>query len=151
LLERRCLLDFQLQKLCSIYTDSEILQATNRPDMIDPAMLRPGRLGTSVFIDLPKPDERVEILKALYKKALPDDTQLIETDLEDVAKDGRCDGYSGADWGQLHQAAGVAALKRDKDNPEIRIKREDWEVALGKVKASVKDAEKYRRLKQRGM
>jgi len=36
-------------------------------------------------------------------------------------------------------------------NEELRIQRGDWDVALGKVKASVKDAGKYRRLKERGM
>jgi ribosome biogenesis ATPase len=126
-----------------------VVAATNRPDMIDPAMLRPGRLGTSVFIDLPTADERVEILKALYKKALPDASQNV--DLEEVARDSRCDGYSGADLGNLHQAAAVAALRRDGASEDLSIERCDWEVALGRVKASVKDAGKYRRLKDRGM
>jgi ribosome biogenesis ATPase len=128
-----------------------VVAATNRPDMIDPAMLRPGRLGTSVFIDLPTASERVEILKALYSKALP--LALLDPYLEVVARDTRCDGYSGADLGNLHQAAAVAALRRDKgkEAEDLRIEREDWEVALGKVKASVKDAGKYRRLKERGM
>jgi ribosome biogenesis ATPase len=127
-----------------------VIAATNRPDMIDPAMLRPGRLGTSVFIDLPNADERVEILKALYRKALPDRPL---DHLEAVARDPRCDGYSGADLGNLHQAAAVAALKRDKgvEAEDLRIEEGDWEVALGKVRASVKDAGKYRRLKERGM
>ena len=39
-----------------------VIAATNRPDQIDPAMLRPGRLGTSVYIGLPTPEERVDIL-----------------------------------------------------------------------------------------
>jgi len=132
-----------------------VIAATNRPDMIDPAMLRPGRLGTSVFVDLPTPDERVEILKALYKKALPAAAQSEGDGLESVARDVRCTGYSGADLGNLHQAAAVAALKREMatgpGNEELRIQRGDWEVALGKVRASVKDAGKYRRLKERGM
>lgn len=128
-----------------------VVAATNRPDMIDPAMLRPGRLGTSVFIDLPTAPERVEILKALYSKALP--FAPLDPYLEAVARDIRCDGYSGADLGNLHQAAAVAALRRDKgkEAEDLRIEREDWEVALRKVKASVKDAGKYRRLKERGM
>ncbi|KAB8290675.1 hypothetical protein EYC80_008316 [Monilinia laxa] len=84
-----------------------VVGATNRPDMIDPAMLRPGRLGTSVFVDLPSPDERVEILKALYKRALPfARAEEIEA-LGPVARDERCNGYSGADLGNLHQAAAV--------------------------------------------
>jgi ribosome biogenesis ATPase len=134
-----------------------VVAATNRPDMIDPAMLRPGRLGTSVFVDLPTPDERVEILKALYKKALPRAAPKEVDALESVARDFRCTGYSGADLGNLHQAAAVAALKREmldagtSGEAELRIQSGDWEVALGKVKASVKDAGKYRRLKERGM
>jgi ribosome biogenesis ATPase len=132
-----------------------VIAATNRPDMIDPAMLRPGRLGTSVFVDLPTPNERVEILKALYKKALPASSQSEVAELEIVARDVRCTGYSGADLGNLHQAAAVAALKREMANgpgaEELYIQRGDWEVALGKVRASVKDAGKYRRLKERGM
>jgi ribosome biogenesis ATPase len=133
-----------------------VVAATNRPDMIDPAMLRPGRLGTSVFVDLPTPDERVEILKALYKKALPEALAAEVDSLENVARDVRCSGYSGADLGNLHQAAAVAALRREMAAgpgaiDELRIQRSDWEVAMGKVRASVKDAGKYRRLKERGM
>jgi ribosome biogenesis ATPase len=97
----------------------------------------------------------VEILKALYKKALPAAAQSEVDGLESVARDVRCTGYSGADLGNLHQAAAVAALKREMANgpgsEELRIQRGDWEVALGKVRASVKDAGKYRRLKERGM
>ncbi|CAG8971892.1 hypothetical protein HYALB_00007807 [Hymenoscyphus albidus] len=146
-----------------------VVAATNRPDMIDPAMLRPGRLGTSVFVDLPTPDERVEILRALFRKALPHAGPEEVGLLEAVARDERCTGYSGADLGNLHQAAAVAALKRemscmmgfrrevdadgqgDEKEGGLRIEREDWEVALGKVRASVKDARKYLRLKERGM
>jgi ribosome biogenesis ATPase len=147
-----------------------VVAATNRPDMIDPAMLRPGRLGTSVFVDLPTPDERVEILKALYQKALPDAKIEEVNSLESVARDVRCTGYSGADLGNLHQAAAVAALKREmaettereremasgagapsEEQRDLRIIKADWDVALGKVRASVKDAGKYRRLKERGM
>lgn len=137
-----------------------VVGATNRPDMIDPAMLRPGRLGTSVFVDLPSPDERVEILKALYRKALPFATAQEVEALEPVARDERCNGYSGADLGNLHQAAAVAALKREMSGlaqgqrmggEELKIRGVDWEVALGKIRASVKDAGKYRRLRDRGM
>jgi len=53
-----------------------------------------------------------------------------------VARDVRCTGYSGADLGNLHQAAAVAALKREMANgpgiEELRIQRGDWEVALGR-------------------
>ncbi|KAK0107283.1 hypothetical protein ONS95_003983 [Cadophora gregata] len=132
-----------------------VIAATNRPDMIDPAMLRPGRLGLSVFVDLPTKEERVEILKALYVKALPGSPEEELAALKDVAEDGRCTNYSGADLWNLHQAAGVAAIQREKklgiETEDLRIEKVDWEVALGKVKPSVKDAAKYRRLKERGM
>jgi len=128
-----------------------VVGATNRPDMIDPAMLRPGRLGTSVFVDLPSPEERIEILRALYKKALPDAAPEEIDLLNSVARDERCHEFSGADLDSLRQAAGRAALKRNSEALDLRIEKDDWEVALGKVRASVKDADKYRRLKKRGM
>jgi ribosome biogenesis ATPase len=118
-----------------------VIAATNRREMIDPAMLRPGRLGTSVFIDLPTADERVEILRTLYSKALPNVP--MHVDLAAVARDSRCNGYSGADLGNLHQAAARAALTRAKDDPEVKIEQEDWEAALGKVKPSVNDPQRY--------
>lgn len=137
-----------------------VVAATNRPDMIDPAMLRPGRLGTSVFVDLPTADERVEILRALYKNAISWATEQQIESLAVIARDVRCTGYSGADLGNLHKEAGFAAIDRemararegeDSGEGEIAILEGDWEVALGKVRASVKDAGKYRRLKERGM
>lgn len=136
-----------------------VIAATNRPDMIDPAMLRPGRLGTSVFVDLPTPDERVDILKALYKKALPLATEEEIMGLGDVARDVRCTGFSGADLGNLHQSAAIAALKRTmavtsekrEITGELRIERSDWEIALSMMRASVKDARKYEKLKERGI
>ncbi|TVY29731.1 putative AAA domain-containing protein [Lachnellula hyalina] len=134
-----------------------VIAATNRPDIIDQAMLRPGRLGTSIFIGLPTPDERVEILKTLYRKLLQDATSDEVDDLEGVARDVRCTGYSGADLGSLHHAAAIEALERNMRTPvrqpaaELRILREDWEVALSTVKASVKDIRKYQRLQERGL
>lgn len=132
-----------------------VIAATNRPDMIDPAMLRPGRLGLSVFVDLPTKEERVEILKALYVKALPESSAEEVEVLKAVAEDDRCTNYSGADLWNLQQAAGVAAIKRGElegvQTEDLRIGSADWEAALEKVKPSVKDAAKYRRLKERGM
>ncbi|KAH8601013.1 P-loop containing nucleoside triphosphate hydrolase protein [Bisporella sp. PMI_857] len=135
-----------------------VVGATNRPDMIDPAMLRPGRLGSSVFVDLPSADGRVEILKALYKKALPQASVEEVEILETVAKDERCKEFSGADLENLRVAAGREALKRDSaagkiDSEDLKIQMVDWQSALEIVKPSVrdKDAGKYRKLQLRGM
>jgi SpoVK/Ycf46/Vps4 family AAA+-type ATPase len=46
-----------------------IIAATNRPDIIDPAMLRPGRLDKLLFVPLPSKEDRLQILKALVRKS----------------------------------------------------------------------------------
>ena len=65
-----------------------IIATTNRRDMIDPAMLRPGRLGRHLFVNLPNAEGRLEILKTLTKK-----TPLSNVDLKAVAEDSRCQGF----------------------------------------------------------
>ncbi|KAI9773940.1 MAG: hypothetical protein M1840_006166 [Geoglossum simile] len=130
-----------------------VIAATNRPDIIDPAMLRPGRLGTLLFVDLPGEDERVEILKTLI--AIRKTPLAPDINLEAIARHERCKGFSGADIESLLRAAGVAALRRDlgervgdqiTGEQGILVKREDFQHALEKVRPSVNDQEKYRRL-----
>ena len=76
-----------------------VLAATSRPDLIDPALLRPGRLDKSLLCDLPNLDDRLDILRALSKnlKISPDILSPSSTShsLHEVAR--RTDGYSGAD------------------------------------------------------
>ncbi|KAK7978293.1 hypothetical protein PG996_004338 [Apiospora saccharicola] len=131
-----------------------IIGATNRPDMIDPAILRPGRLGNNIFVDLPDEDGRVEILKTRIRTVLPESTQEQLNALEPVARDDRCKGFSGADIENLHIAAAKAAVERwDEDKgTTIEIILDDWKVALSKVKPSVseKSAEHFRRLQNKG-
>ncbi|KAE8200462.1 hypothetical protein A4X06_0g3704 [Tilletia controversa] len=90
-----------------------VIAATNRPDMIDPAMCRPGRLDKLLYVDLPSPAERLEILKTLTKKSplVRGDGDGAEVDLSAIAFDGRADGYSGADLAALVREAAVMALK----------------------------------------
>ncbi|KAL8923203.1 MAG: hypothetical protein Q9208_004766 [Pyrenodesmia sp. 3 TL-2023] len=74
-----------------------VLAATSRPDLIDPALLRPGRLDKSILCDLPNFDDRLDILTVISKK-LRLDPQLLEAKkqgLYEVAQ--MTDGYSGAD------------------------------------------------------
>ena len=113
-----------------------IIAATNRPDIIDPAMMRPGRLETLLFVDLPGKDERVEILQTLSRNL-----QIPYTDsIAEVARG--CDGFSGADLESLLRKAGYAAIKRDDE-----IKLEDFVVAKERVRPSVGDVRKYQKLK----
>jgi ribosome biogenesis ATPase len=86
-----------------------VIAATNRPELIDPAMLRPGRLDKLLYVPLPTPDDRAAILKAIAKKVnLGDDVNL-----DEIARSSRADGYSGADCAALLREAGLAVLRDD--------------------------------------
>ena len=113
-----------------------VIAATNRPDIIDEAMLRPGRLETLLFVDLPEAAERVEILQTLSRNlSIP-----YSDEIADVARG--CEGFSGADLESLLRRAGYAAIKRNDT-----IKLEDFMIARQIVRPSVGDRRKYDRLK----
>ncbi|KAJ5660168.1 AAA domain-containing protein [Penicillium longicatenatum] len=114
-----------------------VIAATNRPDIIDPAMLRPGRLETLLFVNLPSPLERVEILQTLIRN-LPIE---FNDELRRLAED--CEGFSGADLGSLLRRAGYMAIKR---RDSIRI--EDFVAAKAFVRPSVTDMKKYEKLRR---
>lgn len=123
-----------------------VIAATNRPDMIDEAMLRPGRLETRIYVGLPGVDERVEILRALIMaKSRGSRSGVWPAGVEEIARDDKCEGYSGADIESLLRQAGQHALKR-KDNKVIA---EDFQYAINVVKKSVGSIEKYERLKKK--
>ena len=113
-----------------------VIAATNRPDIIDSAMLRPGRLETLLFVDLPEEAERVEILQTLSRNLSIPYTDAIA----DVAR--ACEGFSGADLESLLRRAGYAAIKRNDG-----IKIEDFLTARQKIRPSVSDRRKYDKLK----
>jgi ribosome biogenesis ATPase len=86
-----------------------VLAATNRPDRIDPAIIRPGRLDKLLYLDLPNRSERVEILKTVIKtNGTPIGN---DVDLEQIGKDERLEGFSGADLGALIRESAVEAMK----------------------------------------
>jgi len=84
-----------------------VIAATNRPELIDPAMLRPGRLDKLLYVPLPSPDDRHSILCALSTKIKlgPD------VDLDAIARNPHADGFSGADCAALLREAGLAVLR----------------------------------------
>ncbi|PWY83300.1 AAA-domain-containing protein [Aspergillus sclerotioniger CBS 115572] len=114
-----------------------VIAATNRPDIIDPAMLRPGRLETLLFVNLPSPLERVEILQTIVRN-LPIE---FNEDLHRLAEE--CEGFSGADLGSLLRRAGYSAIKR-RDT----IKFEDFVAAKAFIRPSVTDLKKYEKLRR---
>lgn len=93
--------------------DVVILGATNRPELIDPALLRPGRLERLVFVPPPDAKARVDILRAAGRNVpLADDV-----DLAALAED--LDGYSAADCAALLRESALAAMRRDIDAAEV--------------------------------
>lgn len=99
-----------------------VIGATNRPDILDPAMCRPGRLDKLLYVDLPSPAERVEILGACARKTpLAHDVDLVQ-----VAHHPRAEGLSGADLAALVREAATSAVKElfaaldlDLDGPAL--------------------------------
>ncbi|KAI0176036.1 AAA-domain-containing protein [Hypoxylon sp. FL1284] len=86
-----------------------VLAATSRPDLIDPALLRPGRLDKSLICGLPNADDRADILQALGKKVkLSEEIASSEEGLLELAK--RTEGYSGADLQALMSNAQLEAI-----------------------------------------
>ena len=104
-------------------TNVIVIAATNRPDILDPALLRPGRFDRKVFVGKPTLEERLEILK-LHAK---DKKLAKDVDLEGLAR--RTAGFVGAD---LENILNEAALKAAKDNRDT-ITNADLEYALEKV------------------
>ncbi len=93
--------------------DVVVLGATNRPELIDPALLRPGRLERLVFVPPPDADARREILRTAGRSVpLADDVDLaaLATDL---------DGYSAADCAALLREAALSAMRRDVDAADV--------------------------------
>jgi transitional endoplasmic reticulum ATPase len=93
--------------------DVVVVGATNRPDLIDPALLRPGRLEKLVFVEPPDAEARREILRTAGKSIpLSDDV-----DLDTLADD--LDGYSAADCVALLREAALTAMRRSIDAADV--------------------------------
>jgi len=148
-----------------------VLAATNRPDMLDPAMCRPGRLDKLLYVDLPAPDERAEIVRTLLaRRRVPLRPSEDAADVvAQIVRGERGDGYSGADLAALVREAGVRALRRalgtleemegpgggmavaeaaaaakEKDAAGVMVLVEDFQAALEKVTPSVSKAQRRR-------
>ena len=103
--------------------DVKIIAATNRPELLDSALLRPGRFDRIVEIPLPDEDGRLSILR-VHTKNTPLSNQI---DLEDIAS--KTDGFSGAEIKSLVVEAGVSAIS----NGRKKISKSDFSKSLEKV------------------
>lgn len=108
-----------------------IIGATNRPDILDPALLRPGRFDRILLVPVPDESSRLKILQ-VHTRNMP----LRDVDLEALAK--RLDGYVGADIESLCREAAMIALREDRRAKVVTM--EHFEEAMTIVKPSTDDA-----------
>lgn len=120
-------------------TNVIVIAATNRPDVLDPALMRPGRFDRQVVLDRPDVKERKAILE-VHSKNKPLDAK---TDLEEVAK--RTPGLSGADLANVLNEAAILTARRNKHKIEQNDLLESIEkVSIGPERKShlLSEAEK---------
>ena len=122
-----------------ILTNVVVIGATNRPDIIDPALLRPGRFDRLLYVPPPDRDSRVQILKIHIKKKPLDET----VDIQKLAD--QTDGYTGADIASLSSAAVMLALREhvskykdpkeaEQHKDELKIHMKHFEDAMKKIR-----------------
>lgn len=98
-----------------------VLAATNRPDMIDPALLRPGRLDRLLYVPLPSPDGRAAIAEATCR-TLPLGE---DANVQEVVRGSACEGFSGADVAAMVKEACLCALREQMNNEAHENKESD--------------------------
>lgn len=107
-----------------------LIGATNRPTLIDPALLRPGRLDELVYVGTPDEQGRAHILK-IHTKAMP---LAKDVNLAAIAKD--TERFTGADLEDVVRRAGLAAIRR-KGAKVKTVEAEDFKAALADSRATV--------------
>jgi len=109
--------------------DIVVIAATNRPDIVDPAILRPGRFDRLIYVPEPDLKARLEIFK-LYTKEMP---LTKDVDLPRLA--GMTKSYSGADIEALCREAALNALRKDFKSNQVTVA--DFQEAMKKIGPSV--------------
>lgn len=105
-----------------------VIAATNRPDIIDPGLLRPGRFDRFIMVSPPDEEARLEILK-VHTKGMP----LKNVDLKKMARG--TEGFSGADLDALSREAAMNSLRENMNAKEVKMKH--FEEALSKQTPSI--------------
>ena len=109
--------------------DVVVIAATNRPDIVDPAVLRPGRFDRLIYVPEPGEEGRLQILK-IHAKGMP---LAKDVDLQELARATK--GYSGADIGSACREAAMYALRKDMNTKEVALT--DFSEAFKKVGPSI--------------
>jgi len=127
--------------------DVVLLAATNRPDLLDPALLRSGRFGRHVEVPLPNKNSRIQIF-TIHLKGRPIDE---DVKIENLAE--RLEGFTGADIAAICEEATLLAIRKgiyeyniDITVPEsfkkVKISNVEFEKAIDKIKKSAERAKK---------
>ena len=122
--------------------DVTVIAATNRPDMLDPALLRPGRFDRIILVDVPDEKSRRQIFD-VHTKNTPLDKSVKMDHLVKMAE-----GFVGADIESFVRESALHALRRDANTINVTMK--DFEEAFKKIKPSVSSdtAKRYRKLEE---
>jgi transitional endoplasmic reticulum ATPase len=116
--------------------DVVVLAATNRPDIVDPAVMRPGRFDRLIYVSEPKKEGRLEIFK-IHTKDMPLKKGV---NLQELAQNTK--GYSGADIESICREAAMVSLRKDINSNIVAY--EDFQDALKKIGPSISpDMEKW--------
>jgi transitional endoplasmic reticulum ATPase len=110
--------------------DVSVIAATNRPDLIDPALLRPGRFERLVFVPAPDAEARAAILQAVTK-GMP-----CAPDIDAAALGRECEGFSAADLAALARRAAMSAMRENMEQPFIT--HAHFEKARAEMKPSLR-------------
>jgi len=119
----------ELDGLETLSRDIVIVAATNRLDIIDPALIRPGRIDRLIKVDAPDEKARYEILK-IYTKNMPLDD---DVDLQQLAKE--TEGFAGSDIEAMCDEAGLIALRENINAQKVSLKH--FKAAMKKIHPTI--------------
>ncbi len=119
-----------------------VIGATNRPDMLDTALMRPGRFDKILLVDIPDEKSREKILE-VHTKKMPLDSSV---KMHELIK--KTEGFVGADIENLIREAALIALRKDMQAKVVKMS--DFEEALAKTKPSVSEdtAKRYKKIEE---
>jgi len=109
--------------------DVTLLAATNRPDRIDPALLRPGRFDRILYVAPPEKEERAEIIQ-IHLKKIPH-----AADIEVAAIADKTIGYSGAEVAAVCREASMSAMLEDINADKVHMRH--FNTAIANVKPGI--------------
>ncbi len=123
-------------------TDVVVIAATNRPDIIDPALLRPGRFDRIIMAPVPDKKSRLEIFK-IHTKNMP-----LTKDVDIPKLVEQTDNFAGSDIEALCREAAMLVLRKDINAREIPMKAFEEALAKARPSITVEDIKKYKEIEE---